>query len=233
MKHRIAVMFAAPLVVLIGCDGGLGGDESDGGAREAGVREGWTDKQGAIAIVARTKAVETALATWDPTTILNQLGWLSGNTGGIVFGSATPAASALTSPGPNNASADRGSASCGAGGCFFVRYLHLDVGARSEIWNGAISITTNTPDARSVTLDVTYDGLESLVGPTHLTAAWTLTASRLDGSIRDVSELPSHDENVVEFHGVTLSDGEPTGGSLYAKWVSAVYGAFEATVLFP
>ena len=85
-----------------------------------------------------------------------------------------------------------------------------------------------------VSWDLTLEGLDSVGrGPAHLTADWILTDTRLDGSLHEVVEIPDHDENWIRFDGVTFSDVEPTGGSVYAKWVSDDYGACEATVPFP
>ncbi len=115
----------------------------------------------------------------------------------------------------------------------FAQYRYNGPAGESELADGTIVITAVDSGKRQETLDLTLQDLDSSVGPTHLTASWTLTAGSLDGSLHRVFTTPSLDDDLVTFDAIILDAGSPTGGSLHATWVTAEFGGFDATVAFP
>jgi hypothetical protein len=221
MKQRPMFAWGALLAALGGCGGGGGG-----------VSPGVADKDAAVATVRGVGFLDGALSKGDPVEILDNVEWLIGSSSLIVIGRPSPAALSAPAPGAPQP-ADAGSASCDAGGCVFAHYRYSGPDAEGELADGTIAMTSVDAVTRQETLDLTIEDLDSSVGPTHLTASWTLTAGSLDGSLHHVFTTPSLDDDLVTFDAIVLDGGSPTGGSLYAKWVTAEFGGFDTTVGFP
>jgi hypothetical protein len=224
MKQRAMFAWAALLAAQGGCGGG-------GGAISPGV----ADKDAAVATVRQVSFLDGALSKGDPVEILDNVGGLIGGSSLIVIGRPSSAAlGALSAPAPGTPPpADAGSASCDGGGCVFAHYRYSGPDGEGEVADGTIAIAAVDPVTRQETLDLTIEDLQSSVGPIHLTASWTLTADSLDGSLHHVFTTPSLDDDLVAFDAIVLDGGSPTGGSLYARWVTAEFGGFDTTVAFP
>jgi hypothetical protein len=229
---RMAGLLFGALFASCGCGGGSQDNEGNGSpiGVDGGVSPAPADKAKAIGTVKHVKTLDLLLATGDPDDILNQIAQLLGTASLIVLASPPAPAAPLASPSNEGPLAAPGSGSCDASGCVFTRYPYTLPSGAGYVADGTIVIGSVDASTRTLTLDLT---LEGYIGPTHVTAGWTLTASVLDGPLQWVREGPSLDESLVRFDGVILSGGEPTGGSLYAKWVTTQFGGYDTTVLFP
>ena len=229
---RTATLLFGVLFASWGCGGGSqdsGGNGSPVGA-DAGVSPAPADKGKAIGTVKHAKTLDLLVAAGDPDDILNQIAQLIGTASLIVEASGPAPAAAFASPSTDGPLAAPGSGACDASGCVFTQYPFALPDGAPYIADGTIIVGNVDANTRTLTLDLT---LEGYIGPTHVTAGWTLTPSVLDGPLQWVREGPSLDDSLVRFDGVSFSGDEPTGGSLYAKWVTTQFGGYDTTVLFP
>ena len=236
MNWTMVCLSLGTLVVVGACDGGSG--NADGR-----TLPGIADKAQAIVTIRQIQSVDDELASGDPGRIVDQVGWLFGNASLIVI--APPPATSGLPPSSSGTGATRqqhsascnatshGSASCDASGCVFAQFWHPEPDGGLTIVDGTISVAHLAPDGPTVALDLVIDGCQELVGPNHLSAAWIRTATRLEGSLRKTFEVPIWDDELVRFDGIALSDDQPGGGRLYAKWVSDEFGSHDTTVSFP
>jgi hypothetical protein len=222
-------------VVVCACDG-------RSGSADRPPLPGIADEEQASASIRQVQSVDGVLASGDPDRIVNQVEWLFASASLIVIvpppvtlGPA-PSPSRVAAASQHSASCDagsNGSASCDAGGCIFSQYRHLEADGELAIIDGRISVANLGSGSPTVVLDFMREGCQEDVGPNHYAGAWIRTTTRLEGSLHKTFELPGLDDELVRFESIALTDDQPTGGRLYAKWVTDEFGSYDATVSFP
>jgi hypothetical protein len=221
MRTNVARLGLVALSVgLIDCGGG--GDDT--------VKTVPANAQGAANVLAMTVDLTASLQGNDGATVALQLVGLA-MTGPqqiamMPSGQAAVIRSAESVPGP-----DGGSVNCTTTGCVYDEYAS-SAGA-AFVLDGSVLLST-AGEVATVTIDV--DITTALGGVEQvwtLAGALDVSPTLIDGTLINTGTGQGHEE--LTYHAVTLSDGQPTGGTLFARWSTLVqgktYGA-QATMAF-
>ena len=233
MRDVVRLSFVALSIGLVGCGGGGGGGGS--------VPTVQPSAQGAATVTALTVDLSASLQGNDGSAVANQVMAL-GMSGPqqIAMMPAGPAAvirSAASVPGPNGGSVD-----CTATGCLYDQYAS-STGATFVMDGSILTSLAGELAAVTVDLDITMD-TGGVAQAWVLSGGLDVSPALLDGTLTNngTGHLTAQGQNVsykyyeeLTYNAVTLTGGQPTGGSVFAKWSMTVqgqtYGA-QATMTF-
>jgi hypothetical protein len=136
-----------------------------------------------------------------------------------------------------------GTAECDATGCVYNNYKESS-GTSTTTMNGHIKAIP-AGEVTTLEMDVQFDmDQQGMPAKFDLTGSLDISPTMIDGELtcNGTAKLTASGQNIsynwynlLRYNAVTLSNGTPTGGTLYAKWgitLSGVPGAAQANQVY-
>jgi hypothetical protein len=227
------------MVALLGCGGG-------GGGSGPAAKPGTPNPAGAMTVAAETSSLVDSLNAGDGQGMSDTVVAVSLSGAQQIVsppagaGAFVTRASAETITGPGGGTAD-----CDATGCVYHDYVE-DTDPEAFTMNGSVKATASgevthikvdidmTAIQNGTPLKFTIDG-DLDVSPTLIDGQLTANGSAKAAAQQGVPTITYNYYQQVKYNAVTLSDGTPTGGSIYAKWgitLSGIPGAEQANQVY-
>lgn len=209
--------FVALSVALVGCGGGGGG----GGGSVPTVQP---DPDGAATVTEMTVSLSSSLQAGDGASLSNNVMGLGMSGPQLIAPQPVPGAAliarAAAVPGPAGGTVD-----CTATGCIYDNYT-TDAGGSFVMDGSVLTSASGSTTTVTVDLDITAN-TGGVMQDWSMTGSLDVSPTLIDGTLKNngSGHLSAQGQNInytyyeeLTYNNVTLSNGQPTGGSIFAKW---------------